>query len=685
MPGCIRTWPVPWRMRVSDPQLDDVLAEAVRGVAGTSRIGQQQMAHAISKSLDDGGHLLIQAGTGTGKSLGYLVPALSWTVLHDRTVVVATATLALQNQLVHKDIPVAARAVAAVVGRTPRTAILKGRSNHVCLLKARDQPGATQDSLLGGTDLLDATRAAGSDDASVLGAEVLTLREWAELQAGSAELGDRDDAPSHSARAWAQVSVSSRECIGASKCPYGAECFAEEARARARRADLVVTNHALLAIEAMTNSSILPEHDAVIIDEAHELVARVTNAATAELNPGLVERTTQRCLPWLDDDLGVDLLGLADELRGALAARDPGRVEAPEEALGGVLERLREASRRAVSQVSASLDKDQPDDPGRGLVAGVMKDLFETSERMAKLSELDVVWTTRSERLGDGLSVAPLSVAGLMNQAVLSQHTTILTSATLTLGGRFDAIAGSVGLCKNDRIALDDEVVDESSWRGLDVGSPFDYARQGILYVAAGLGNPRPEGISADALEQLAGLVWAAGGRTLGLFASQRSAEVAAEYLRTAFPTLEVMCQGQDHLAELTRHFVEDESSVLVGTMSLWQGVDVPGDTCQLVVIDKIPFPRPDDPLMQARQQAVARAGGNGFMQVAATQAALLLAQGAGRLIRRDTDRGVVAILDPRLVTARYGGFLLSSLPPFWTTTNHEVAIRALQRLRGGS
>ena len=270
-----------------------------------------------------------------------------------------------------------------------------------------------------------------------------------------------------------------------------------------------------------------------------------------------------------------------------------------------------------------------------------------------------------------------------MRDKVLGERTTILTSATLTIGGSFEAMAGSVGLRRDDRIDTDGEPYDDFQWRGLDVGSPFDYARQGILYVAAGLANPGRDGIASDALAELAELIWAAEGRTLGLFASQRSAELAADHVRAQLPTLTVLCQGEAQLSELTRTFVADERSCLFGTLSLWQGIDVPGDTCRLVVIDKIPFPRPDDPLMQARQQAVAEAGGNGFMQVAATHAALLLAQGTGRLIRRDSDRGVVAVLDPRLVKARYGSFLRASMPPFWMTTDSEVAVQALQRLAG--
>ena len=210
------------------------------------------------------------------------------------------------------------------------------------------------------------------------------------------------------------------------------------------------------------------------------------------------------------------------------------------------------------------------------------------------------------------------------------------------------------------------------------------YRRQGILYIAKDLPQPGRDGIGAETLAQVAELVWAAGGRTLGLFASRRAAEAAASYVRRELPAFTVLCQGDAQLSELTRRFIAEPEACLFGTVSLWQGVDVPGDTCQLVIIDKIPFPRPDDPLMQARQRAVAKAGGNGFMTVAATHAALLLAQGAGRLIRRGDDRGVVAVLDPRLATARYGSFLRASMPDFWTTYDAEVAIGSLRRLAAG-
>ncbi|NLH69647.1 MAG: ATP-dependent DNA helicase, partial [Brooklawnia sp.] len=606
-------------------------------------------------------------------------PALVWAMESGQAVLVATATLALQSQLTKKDIPVAVKAVAAVLGREPRTEVLKGRSNYACLLRVRDQVGVAQDALLGGSLVGEVLRAAGADTASVLGAEVLGLREWAEAQAKDGCLADRDDAPSHSPRAWAQVSVPVRECLGAAKCPYGTECFVEASRARARQADLVVTNHALLAINAMHGGTALPEHGAVIIDEAHELVSRITGAASNELSAQQIERVAKRASEWLGDDLSVELLEVADGFAAALDEVAPGRITSPESLAVQAALLVRETSRRAISAMS--VPSGQTADPERTQATAAVREIFDISERIAKLGEQDVVWLSEHERFGRELHVAPLSVAGLMREKVLAEHTTILTSATLTLGGSFESMAGSVGLRRDDRIDEETEPDDAAQWRGLDVGSPFDYAKQGILYVARGLANPGRDGIAPDALTELAELVWAADGRTLGLFASQRSAELAAAHLRTELPELTVLCQGEVQLSELTQQFVADERSVLLGTMSLWQGIDVPGDACRLVVIDKIPFPRPDDPLMQARQEAVAQAGGNGFMQVAAAHAALLLAQGAGRLIRRDSDRGVVAVLDPRLVKARYGGFLRASLPPFWVTISQDVAIAALQRL----
>lgn len=672
-----------------------VLTAAVRAIDGTDRPGQIAMADAIADALRTGEHLLVQAGTGTGKSLGYLAPALVWLAEHPgERIVVATATLALQRQLATQDIPAALDAVEQVTGKRPRHAILKGRTNYVCRFKIDDGVAAEQDSLLG-AEHLPAARAA--DPGSGLATEVLSLRSWADEQHRSGGLADRDDAPTHTDRAWQQVSIPVRECLGRERCPDGDTCFVERSRDRARAADLVVTNHALLAIDAMHGGTALPEHGYVIVDEAHELVARVTGAASAELNPAAVERIARRAVSLLPEEVGLELLESVDTFRRALAASPLGRITDGESAFAEGCAAVRSAARKAVSALTTGEGRTEPE---QRQTAAAVKELYDVAERLAALSPHDVVWVADTERDGRQARVAPLSVAGLMRDRVFAERTAVLTSATLKLGGDFDRTATAVGLRLDERVdplraappagepgepdASDDRGDDAAEplpWRGLDVGSPFDYRRQGMLYVARSLPPPGRDGLSEAAIAEIAALVRAAGGRTLGLFSSRRAAETAAVRVRRELPGLTVLCQGDAQLSELTRRFVAEESTSLFGTLSLWQGVDVPGATCQLVIIDRIPFPRPDEPLSTARQRAVTEAGGNGFMAVAATHAALLLAQGAGRLIRRSSDRGMVAVLDPRLITARYGAYLRASMPDFWPTTNRDLALRALGRL----
>ncbi|WP_154563445.1 ATP-dependent DNA helicase [Cutibacterium porci] len=666
----------------------DLLSTVVSEMGGQERPGQVAMTDAVDQAMRDELHLLVQAGTGTGKSLGYLAPALVYCVEKGARVIVATATLALQAQLAYKDVPAILDASGNVLSRRPKVAALKGRNNYICLHKVRG--GSTrakgQDALLPGADLI------GDDDAqdaeyvpeSALGAEVVMLREWAENQAEESGLGDRDDAPPHTPLAWAQVSVPAHECLGAQRCPFGSECLSEAAREQARNADLVVTNHAMLAIDALNDGRVLPEHDTVIIDEAHELVNRFTRAASKDLSPAIVTTAAKRALTWLDDDLGADLLDQADSIAHALDATAPGRITEPQSHVIECCTALRDITRTAVSQLGRKDDdSEELTDAQRVQAQAAMREVFETAERIVQLACADVVWVSESEKGYRSIHVAPLSVGGLLRENVFAQSTTILTSATLCIGGNFLTTARNVGLSAREQIEGDAPEVLETpmGWRGVDVGSPFDYSKQGILYVGRSLPRPGRDGIAPEVLDDLAELVWAAGGRTLGLFSSQRNAVAAAEHMRNAIPGISVLCQGEGHLADLTRRFTADPQTCLFGTMSLWQGVDIPGDTCRLVVIDRIPFPRPDDPLMAARSKAVEDAGGNGFMTVSAGHAALLLAQGAGRLIRRADDRGVVAVLDPRLVTARYGGFLRASMPPFWTTTDREMAIGALRRL----
>ncbi len=648
-------------------RVHEVLSEAVAALGGEQRDGQVQMADAVADAMEAGEHLLVQAGTGTGKSLGYLVPSL----LHGKRVVIATATLALQHQLVERDLP---RLVEAVGGSIDTSyAVLKGRSNYACLHRIRE--GVPDDQGV----LVDAPTGS-------LGGEVIKLREWAEQQSKDGDSGERDNAPRHTDRVWRQVSVNHRECLGATKCPFAQECFAERAKEKAQRSHLIVTNHSLLAIDAIEGVPMIPDYDAVVIDEAHELTARVTQAATDELSANDVERAARRAQRHIDGEQADDLADAGEALADALSRTEPGRIDTMGEQLSDALVLVRDAARALVSAFPKESAGDGDADAGRTQAKGFVQEVFVNAERMAKHAEADVLWLNEArDRIPARLHVAPLQVWGPMRDKLLTDTTVVFTSATLMLGGDFNAVATSLGLKPSERVlATPVERADGVlPWRGIDVGSPFNYGQQAILYVARHLPPPGRDGLGTAQLDEIAELVDAAEGRTLGLFSSRRAAESAAEAMRLRLPHLTILAQGDAQLPELARQFVDDPHTCLFGTLSLWQGLDVPGETCQLVIIDRIPFPRPDDPLMSARQKAADKAGGNGFMQVAATHAALLLAQGSGRLIRTTTDRGVVAVLDPRLSTARYGGFLKASLPPMWTTTDPAVVRKALSRLAG--
>ena len=668
----------------SETDVRSVLGVAVDALGGQERSGQVEMAEAVAAAMASSRHLMVQAGTGTGKSLAYLVPAL----VHEERVVVATATLALQHQLVERDIPRLVEAVKDVSGIDSSHAVLKGRSNYACLHRMRegvpDEQGALVDVPVGS-----------------MAEKVLELRAWGEEEAEAGGSGERDNAPRHTDREWRQVSVTHRECLGAAKCPFGAECFAELAKEKAARSHLVVTNHSLLAIDAIEGIPMIPDYDVVVIDEAHELTSRVTQAATDELGVADIERAAKRAQRFVeeaDGDPAGELEDAAGELAEALAAATPGRFDRMPEQLGDALARVRDAARGCVSAFPREQSESEGD-AGRTQARGAVQELFATAERMAAGAESDVLWMAESRDLpGQGrtlparLHVAPLQVWGQMRDKLLTDKTVVFTSATLMLGGDFGAIAASLGLKPTERVdaaglAAGSEVLERDEtvlpWQGLDVGSPFDYGQQAILYVARHLPPPGRDGLGQAQLDEICQLVDALEGRTLGLFSSRRAAETAAEAVRERLPHLTTLAQGDAQLPELAKQFVADPHTCLFGTLSLWQGLDVPGETCQLVIIDRIPFPRPDDPLTSARQRAADRAGGHGLMQVAATHAALLLAQGTGRLIRTTSDRGVVAVLDPRLATARYGSFLKASLPPMWTTSDPALVRKALGRLAG--
>ncbi|WP_300007743.1 ATP-dependent DNA helicase [Pseudonocardia sp.] len=684
-----KTPPAGGRSR-TPPGVAELLEAAVEAVGGQRREGQDAMVQAVRSALTSGEHLAVQAGTGTGKSLAYLVPAIHHAIAEDTTVVVSTATIALQRQLVDRDLPRLAKALTPLLGRAPTFAILKGRRNYLCLNK------------LHGPDEVDPADELFDPFAiSAMGRAVKRLHEWAD----TTEKGDRDElVPGVTEATWRQVSVTARECLGASKCPVGDDCFAEKARAEAGKADIVVTNHALLAIDAMEGRPVLPEHDVVVIDEAHELVDKVTGVATAELTSGMVAVAARRLGKLVDQAVADRLAEAGEGLAMVLDDLPPGRWDALSPAASGVLSAVRDAAGSCRTSLGSERREDPEGAAGRKVAQAAVDEVADTAVRLLDAfsepdpsKRRDVVWLAEqgsSPRAGgagpDGarhkvLRAAPLWVGGLLRERLFGRSTVVLTSATLALGGNFDALARQWGLPPSAVADGPTDPVpdaDAPKWSGMDVGSPFAHARSGILYVARRLPPPGRDGLAPATLDEIAGLVEAAGGRTLGLFSSMRAAKQATEELRGRLDS-PLLCQGDDSTMQLVRKFAEDEATTLFGTLSLWQGVDVPGPSLSCVIIDRIPFPRPDDPLVAARQRATDANGGNGFLSVSATHAALLLAQGAGRLLRGMDDRGVVAILDSRLATARYGGFLRASLPPFWQTDDREKVHAALRRLRG--
>ena len=641
-----------------------LLDEAVAATGGQNRAGQRTMAAHVAQALELQRHLLVQAGTGTGKSLGYLVPALARVGESDQPIVVATATLALQAQIVNRDIPRLLQALEPRPESQAQVALLKGRNNYLCLHKLEggypeDEPDALFDM---------------PSSTSRVGEEVVRLREWADRT----ETGDRDELkPGVSDRAWAQVSVSAAECLGR-RCPLAEECFSEMARSRAAEADIVITNHALLAINAFEGMKVLPEHETVIIDEAHELVDRVTGAVSGSLTVAMVRRAARSVKKHSKADSGA-LEMAAGTLETAFEGLAEGLLKGLDGRLLTAISAVNDAARTALSDTKPD---GQDVDAGLQMARSRVSEVHDMSSRILEASaEQDVLWISRQGGWENGryvaasdtdpatLNIAPLSVGLQLRDGLFADRTVILTSATLTVGDSFDVAAGALGL----------QGEGAPRWTSIDVGSPFDYRKQGIMYVAGDL-KPPGFGVHEGQLERLRELCEASEGGALGLFSSKRAAERAAEYMRE-HSDLNILLQGESSLKALVEEFSEDVDSCLFGTMSLWQGVDVPGDSCRLVVMDRIPFPRPDDPIAQARTEAVNRHRGNGFMAVSAHHAAIRMAQGAGRLIRSVSDRGVVAVLDSRVATKRYGGFLMKAMPPMWSTQNKAAVTGALARL----
>ncbi len=668
--------------------LDKITA---RMAGGEHRPEQQEMCRAVAEALATGTHLVVQAGTGTGKSLAYLVPA----VLSGKKVVVATATKALQDQLRDKDLPL----VESGLGLPAPLdyAVLKGRSNYICRQRVAEVgSGGIQaelgDQATGRADEPDweapeagaTARPAERDEPDPAPPEgvVEQVRElvvWSQ----TSRTGDRADLSFEpSDRAWNMLSVGPRECPGAFNCPSGGSCFAEAARDRAAAADIVVVNTHLYGAHLASGGVVLPEHEVVVFDEAHQLEEVMTSSLGVELTPGRFRTLVTAARPLVearDADL-LDSLAAAGDLLGTLLSDRVGdRVlregrrgadAGADEDLSDLLARTADVSRRVIDALRrsgaqrsfVSGDADDPDKASRKTrTLQAAAHLAEDLHRLVNRRDSEVAWVDGTRR-NARLRLSPIDVGPALSGMLWGGITSVLTSATIP-----PRVV--------ERVGLDDFPNEE-----LNVGSPFDYRAHSLLYVARHLPDRRAEGAEDALFEELGLLIEAAGGRTLALFTSRRATEAAAEALA---PELEytLLLQGDQPKGRLLEEFAADETSCLFATLGFWQGVDVPGRALSLVTIDRLPFPRPDDPLLQARRD---RAGARAFSLVDLPRAATLLAQGAGRLIRTTDDKGVVAVLDPRLATASYRGVLLDRLPPMRRSVDRSEVEAFLRRALDG-
>jgi ATP-dependent DNA helicase DinG len=601
---------------------------------GEARPGQVAMAGAVADAIARSRHLVVQAGTGTGKSLGYLVPA----VLSGQPTVVATATKNLQDQLVGRDLPF----LAGTLPEPFTFAALKGRANYLCLQRAREVLAAADQ---------DALALEGLDDDSTRD-EVLRLVEWATTSTD----GDRSGLSFEpSPRAWGAVSVSAEECPGAARCPTGGACFAERAREVAGSVDVLVVNAHLYGTHLAAGRGVLPEHEVVVFDEAHQLEEVLSATAGFEVGAGRFAAVARIARAILAEPAVLDEVEGAGIALAAALADHHGRRVGPADVTAAVA-----AARVRLAKLGDALRAIDPADADaqsrRARAQAAVTGLVDHLDRVVGLGDADVAWV-EGPGASPVLKVAPIDVSATL-APVLEDTVVVLTSATVPAG-------------LPDRLGMPAERTTV-----LDVGSPFDYDAHALLYCAAHLPDPRSDGYAEAVAEELVALITAAGGRTLALFTSYRALQSALEAVPSRVPT-PVLAQGQLPKPALVEAFAADESASLFATMGFWQGIDVPGRTLSCVVLDRLPFPRPDDPLLQARRDLVGR--GRAFATVDLPRASTLLAQGAGRLIRTATDRGVVAVLDPRLAKAGYRWDVVRALPPM-RRTRHRAEAEAFLR-----
>jgi len=617
-----------------------VVAELPGG--GEVRLGQQEMADAVRLGIAERKHVAVQAGTGTGKTLAYLVPA----ILSGRRTVVATATKALQDQLAGKDLPF----LQQHLDRPFAWAVLKGRSNYLCMQRLDELIANGQGE---GQLALDGVAERAPTE------ELLQLATWAATSA-SGDRAELEVEPSE--RAWSAVSVSARECPGASRCPSGAICFAEAARNRALQSDVVVVNLHLYGLDLAMGGVLLPEHELVVIDEAHQLEDIISATSGIELTGGRFTDLARRVRGVIADDrlhAGVDDAGrlLTEALRPHRDRRIRGGL--PDDLAGAII--VARGRVESVLAAARNVPSDAPEETRTRALRLVQSTgaLVDDLGAVERAGTGEVVWVEGSDA-NPMLRVAPLDVAAVLKDRLWDERTAVLTSATLP--ARLPSRLG----------------VPPAQITELDVGSPFDYEAHALLYCAAHLPDPRSPGYVEALTDELGDLIEAAGGRTLALFTSFRVLDEAAAALQQRLD-VPILTQRDMPKGRLLERFTTDEATCLFATMGFWQGVDVPGASLSLVAIDRIPFPRPDEPLLQARRE---RAGADAFGLIDLPRAATLLAQGAGRLVRSADDRGVVAVLDPRLATAGYRWDMVQALPPMRRTKDPAEARRALEAIR---
>lgn len=592
------------------------------------RPGQDEMAVAIAHAVEEKRHLIVQAGTGTGKTLGYLVPS----ILSGKRTVVATYTKALQDQLAMHDLPILAESLRDVLQSPLAWAVLKGRQNYICLQRVNEIHRSKPDRL------------EFNESAPDVDEELIKLREWSG-QTMSGDAGELSWTPSDTA--WRRVSVGSDECPGANRCPVGDQCFAERAKHNASEADIIVVNTYLYGLHIASGGSLLPEHDVVIFDEVHQLEDVISSTNGVEIGPSRVTAASVAVRSIIrDDDLSAQFSDAAVRLRLALTTHLDKQIAQP------LPENIRDALltvRRHIDTSQSALRAIASDDEStrqRKLRAQVLCTRLTESIDFSLGTLTDQVVFVSGSTDRPHLQIAPLQVGTALDEGVWSRCTAILTSATIPLS-------------LPQRIGLPPENFD-----AIDVGSPFDYERNSLLYCAKHLPEPNSPSRDEAVHDEIAELITAAGGRTLALFTTYRAMHAAANAMRERLP-FHIWRQDDLPKMALLDEFAAIESACLFATAGFFQGVDVPGRTLSLVIIDKLPFPRPDDPLLMARRELF---GQGAFTEIDLPRAATQLAQAAGRLIRSQSDKGVVAILDPRLATKGYGKRIVATLPPMTRT-----------------